>query len=125
MDLDLDPALRRDPQAAAAAREIEKCVHCGFCLPACPTYALEHNELDSPRGRIFLVKRLLEGGGGARLVQRHLDACLSCRSCETVCPSNVGYATIAHAGRALAGRLRPPGPAARLRRFVLGEAVRS
>lgn len=125
MDLDLKPALREQPQLRAAAREIEKCVHCGFCLPACPTYELEHNELDSPRGRIFLVKRLLEGKGDPELVTRHLDRCLSCRSCETACPSDVGFATIAHQGRALAGAQRRRAPLGALWRWLLGEVFRS
>jgi len=75
-------------------------VHCGFCLPACPTYRLLGNELDSPRGRIYLIKQLVEGAEPGT-VQRHLDRCLTCRSCESACPSGVEYGRLVDLGREL------------------------
>lgn len=111
--------------ARAAASEIEKCVHCGFCTAACPTYVLDRNELDSPRGRIYLVKRMLEDGSNAQAAQLHLDRCLTCRSCEPACPSGVGYSRIAHAGRDIAASLSPQGIPRRAGRFALLESARS
>jgi glycolate oxidase iron-sulfur subunit len=87
----------------AAGREadaiLRACVHCGFCTAVCPTYALLGDELDSPRGRIYLIKNLLEGETAGSETQRHLDRCLTCRACETACPSGVQYARLAHIGR--------------------------
>ena len=70
---------------------LRTCVHCGFCLATCPTYQLLDDELDSPRGRIYLMKQVLEGQTATQKTQLHLDRCLTCRSCETVCPSGVRY----------------------------------
>ncbi|MGZ8185440.1 MAG: glycolate oxidase subunit GlcF [Methylobacter sp.] len=79
---------------------LRSCVHCGFCNAACPTYTLLGNELDSPRGRIYQIKSLLEGKAVTRQTQLHLDRCLTCRACETACPSGVQYAKLADIGRA-------------------------
>lgn len=86
---------RRDPTLQQAEDILRKCVHCGFCLATCPTYVLDGDERDSPRGRIYLMKAFLETGAGADETLRHLDRCLSCGSCETTCPSGVDYLTLA------------------------------
>ena len=78
---------------------LRRCVHCGFCTATCPTYQILADELDSPRGRIYLVKQLLEGNEVTRKTQIHLDRCLTCRSCETTCPSGVNYHRLADIGR--------------------------
>lgn len=80
---------------------LRKCVHCGFCLATCPTYELLGNELDSPRGRIYLIKQVLEGQTPTKSTQTHLDRCLTCRNCETTCPSGVEYGHLVDAGRHL------------------------
>jgi len=87
---------------------INQCVHCGFCLPACPTYVLWGEEMDSPRGRIYLMKMASESGGelSAQFVQ-HMDACLGCVSCMTACPSGVDYGKLIEATRAQVERLKP------------------
>ena len=74
-----------------ASQIIESCVHCGFCLATCPTYQLIGDELDSPRGRIYLIKSALENNQFSIKSLKHLDRCLTCRSCETTCPSGVEY----------------------------------
>ena len=88
--------------AGQRAEEIlRNCVHCGFCTATCPTYQLLGDELDSPRGRIYLIKQILEGKNVSRKTQQHLDRCLSCRSCETTCPSGVQYSHLLEIGREL------------------------
>jgi len=88
--------------AGAIAEEVLRaCVHCGMCNATCPTYHLTGDELDGPRGRIYLIKQALEGEPVSRLTQRHLDRCLSCRACETTCPSGVQYHRLLDVGRAV------------------------
>lgn len=82
-----------------AERILRSCVHCGFCTATCPTYQILGDERDGPRGRIYLVKQVLEGKAATRLTQIHLDRCLTCRSCETTCPSGVKYANLLQIGR--------------------------
>jgi len=90
-----------DPDIADANSILRACVHCGFCTATCPTYVLLGDELDSPRGRIYLIKEMLESGRDATaLVTRHLDRCLSCLSCMTTCPSGVHYMHLVDLGRA-------------------------
>src|SRR5262245_66629744 len=84
---------------ATAERVLRSCVHCGMCNATCPTYQLTGDELDGPRGRIYLLKQALEGGPVSTITQTHLDRCLSCRSCETTCPSGVQYHTLYDIGR--------------------------
>ncbi|NVZ67164.1 4Fe-4S dicluster domain-containing protein, partial [Pseudomonas gingeri] len=89
------------PRAAEAERILRSCVHCGFCNATCPTYQLLGDELDGPRGRIYLIKQVLEGNEVTRKTQEHLDRCLSCRNCETTCPSGVEYHNLLDIGRAV------------------------
>src|SRR5512135_1364976 len=97
------------PRGALMARAVEKCVHCGFCLATCPSYQVLGDELDSPRGRIYQIKQVLEGAEPTRSQQIHLDRCLTCRSCETTCPSGVEYGHLLDIGRAAVDeRVRRP-----------------
>jgi glycolate oxidase iron-sulfur subunit len=91
--------IRDTPDGRAADAILRKCVHCGFCTATCPTYQLLGDELDGPRGRIYLVKQVLEGAEVSAKTQLHLDRCLTCRSCETTCPSGVEYGHLVDIGR--------------------------
>jgi len=93
--------VRDTPEGREADAILRKCVHCGFCTATCPTYLLLGDENDGPRGRIYLVKQLLEGAPVTASTQLHLDRCLSCRACETTCPSGVSYGRLADIGRKL------------------------
>jgi glycolate oxidase iron-sulfur subunit len=88
------------PRADEAESILRSCVHCGFCNATCPTYQVLGNELDGPRGRIYLIKQLLEGEAVTQKTQLHLDRCLTCRNCETTCPSGVTYHALLDIGRA-------------------------
>jgi glycolate oxidase iron-sulfur subunit len=105
------------PLAREARDLIRSCVHCGFCLPACPTYRVTGNELDSPRGRIYLVKEMIERGSANATARTHLDRCLTCRACETACPSGVQYGRLVDLGREFIER-QPPAPRPAPERFV-------
>ncbi len=119
MHTELTGELRDRPDARRAGDVIRRCVHCGFCNATCPTYQVLGNELDGPRGRIYLMKRALEGAPVTRQTQRHLDRCLGCRACETTCPSGVRYHELLDTGRAFVdARVRRPLPE-RLRQAVL------
>jgi len=89
------------PEGREADAILRACVHCGFCTATCPTYQLLGDELDGPRGRIYQIKQVLEGHTPSRITQGHLDRCLTCRSCETTCPSGVRYGRLADIGRHL------------------------
>ena len=101
MQTTIAPSLANDPRAIAAADVLKKCVHCGFCLATCPTYNLLGDEKDSPRGRIYLIKQVVEGHEPTEITRTHLDRCLTCRNCETTCPSGVEYGHLVDAGRSL------------------------
>ena len=84
-------------------------MHCGFCNATCPTYQLLGDELDGPRGRIYLIKQVLEGGEVTRSTQQHLDRCLTCLNCQTTCPSGVEYGHLVDIGRKIVdARVRAP-----------------
>ena len=100
MQTNLSAAAQALPRAEEAASILRSCVHCGFCNATCPTYQVLGNELDGPRGRIYLIKQLLEGEEVTRKTQSHLDRCLTCRNCETTCPSGVNYQALLDVGRA-------------------------
>jgi glycolate oxidase iron-sulfur subunit len=99
MQTTLADAYHNTPEGDAAERILRSCVHCGFCLATCPTYQILGNELDSPRGRIYLMKQVLEGATPTAKTQLHLDRCLTCRNCETTCPSGVEYGKLLDIGR--------------------------
>ncbi len=91
MQTDIAPEFAGTADGMEADAILRKCVHCGFCTATCPTYQLLGDELDGPRGRIYLIKQVLEGQTPTRSTQLHLDRCLTCRNCETTCPSGVQY----------------------------------
>jgi glycolate oxidase iron-sulfur subunit len=99
METRLLPALAATPEGREAEAILRACVHCGFCTATCPTYQLLGDELDGPRGRIYLIKQALEGAPVTEKTQLHLDRCLTCRACETTCPSGVRYGRLVDIGR--------------------------
>ncbi len=101
MQTSLAPEFKGTADGQQAEAILRKCVHCGFCTATCPTYQLLGDELDSPRGRIYLIKQVLEGAVPTRKTQLHLDRCLTCRNCETTCPSGVQYGHLVDIGRKL------------------------
>lgn len=111
-------------EAAEAEAILRSCVHCGFCNATCPTYLLLGDERDGPRGRIYLMKQMLEGEPVSGQTRTHLDRCLTCRSCETTCPSGVRYGQLIDIGRAVAERTAPRPMAERAMRWVLSEGLR-
>lgn len=101
MQTKIDPQWQSDPEVQEAEQILRQCVHCGLCNATCPTYQLLGDERDGPRGRIYLIKNMLEGGEVTRKTQTHLDRCLTCRACETTCPSGVKYGRLFDIGRKL------------------------
>jgi glycolate oxidase iron-sulfur subunit len=99
MQTTLAPEFKGTRDGEAAEAILRSCVHCGFCNATCPTYQLLGDELDGPRGRIYLMKQVLEGAEVTRKTQLHLDRCLTCRNCETTCPSGVQYGALVEIGR--------------------------
>ena len=99
MQTNLADFIKDTPEGIEAESILRKCVHCGFCLATCPTYNLLGDELDSPRGRIYLIKQMLEGAPVTEKTMLHLDRCLTCRACETTCPSGVQYGRLIDIGR--------------------------
>src|SRR3954465_8737968 len=104
MKTNLAASIRDTPEGKEANAILRACVHCGFCTATCPTYQLLGDELDGPRGRIYLMKELLEGAAVTQSTQLHLDRCLTCRACETTCPSGVQYGRLVDIGRAVVDR---------------------
>jgi len=112
------PTEKIGPLGAPMAQAVQACVHCGFCLAACPTYSVLGQEMDSPRGRIVLMKQVLEGSLAREAAQPHIDRCLGCLACEPACPSGVPYRELISPFRAWARSQGANGCAARLRSFL-------
>ncbi len=125
MQTTLAPEYRDTPEGRTAEAILRKCVHCGFCTATCPSYQILGNELDSPRGRIYLMKQVLEGQAPTRKTQLHLDRCLTCRNCETTCPSGVDYGHLLDIGRKLVEERVPRPLGERALRWALKEGLPS
>ncbi|MEO8102869.1 MAG: glycolate oxidase subunit GlcF [Betaproteobacteria bacterium] len=123
MQTNLADWIKDTPEGVEADSILRKCVHCGFCLATCPTYNLLGDELDSPRGRIYLMKQMLEGEPVTAKTQLHLDRCLTCRSCESTCPSGVQYGRLVDIGRELVEKKVGRGIAEGIKRTVLKHAL--
>ena len=125
MQTHLAPEFQGTREGAEAEAILRKCVHCGFCTATCPTYQLLGDELDGPRGRIYLMKRVLEGEQPTRKTQLHLDRCLTCRNCESTCPSGVQYGALVDIGRRIVEQKVERPPAERAARTALKEGLTS
>jgi glycolate oxidase iron-sulfur subunit len=125
MQTHLSPEFQGTPEGAEAEAILRKCVHCGFCTATCPTYQVLGDELDGPRGRIYLIKEVLEGHEPTRKTQLHLDRCLTCRNCESTCPSGVDYGRLVDIGRGIVERKVERDPTDRALRWSLKEGLSS
>jgi len=125
MQTALVPEFQHTPDGIEAEAILRKCVHCGFCLATCPTYQLLGDELDGPRGRIYLIKQVLEGETPTRKTQLHLDRCLTCRNCESTCPSGVQYGNLVEIGREIVERQVERPAAERAARLALKQGLTS
>ncbi|GAB3481194.1 glycolate oxidase subunit GlcF [Polaromonas eurypsychrophila] len=125
MQTHLAPEFKNSADGQAAEAILRKCVHCGFCTATCPTYQLLGDELDGPRGRIYLIKQVLEGEVPTRKTQMHLDRCLTCRNCETTCPSGVQYGHLIDIGRKLVDERVPRPAREKALRWALKEGLPS
>lgn len=125
MQTTLAPEFKHTPDGQAAEAILRKCVHCGFCTATCPTYQLLGDELDGPRGRIYLIKQVLEGEAPTRKTQAHLDRCLTCRNCESTCPSGVQYGALVDIGRKIVEEKVPRPAGERFVRWALKEGLTS
>jgi glycolate oxidase iron-sulfur subunit len=123
MQTNLADFIKDTPQGQEADAILRKCVHCGFCTATCPTYQLLGDELDGPRGRIYLIKQVLEGKPATEKTQLHLDRCLTCRNCETTCPSGVNYGRLIDIGRDIVDQQVERPFAQQLVRTALKEAL--
>jgi glycolate oxidase iron-sulfur subunit len=121
MQTNLADFIKDTPEGVEADAILRACVHCGFCTATCPTYQLLGDELDGPRGRIYLIKQVLEGETPTRKTQLHLDRCLTCRNCETTCPSGVKYGRLVDIGRKVVEERVPRPFADRVKRATLKE----
>ena len=115
--------VKNSPDGLEADRILRKCVHCGFCSATCPTYQIKGDELDGPRGRIYLIKNLLEGNKATKETQTHLDRCLTCRACETTCPSGVEYGHLLDIGRQISEKETPRSFKDKTLRYLLGKVI--
>jgi glycolate oxidase iron-sulfur subunit len=125
MQTALTPEFAGTAEGMEAEAILRKCVHCGFCTATCPTYQLLGDELDGPRGRIYLIKQVLEGHAPTRSTQLHLDRCLTCRNCETTCPSGVQYGNLVEIGRRIVDERVPRPPAEQMLRTALKTGLTS
>ncbi len=125
MQTNLAPEYQGTPEGIEAEAILRKCVHCGFCTATCPTYQLLGDELDGPRGRIYLMKQVLEGEEPTRKTQQHLDRCLTCRNCESTCPSGVQYGHLVDIGRKLVDAKVPRPMGDKAVRWALKEGLPS
>jgi len=123
MQTNISDQYQDHPHMAEAESILRACVHCGFCTATCPTYQLLGDELDGPRGRIYLIKQVLEGSAVTAKTQTHLDRCLTCRSCETTCPSGVRYGRLVDIGREIVEQQVPRKFSDRLQRFFLRKII--
>jgi glycolate oxidase iron-sulfur subunit len=125
MQTHLAPEFQGTADGQEAEAILRKCVHCGFCTATCPTYQLLGDELDGPRGRIYLIKQVLEGDKATPSTQQHLDRCLTCRNCETTCPSGVQYGRLLDIGRRVVEAQVPRQGMERAKRLALKEGLTS
>ena len=125
MQTNLAPEYQGTPDGQEAEAILRKCVHCGFCTATCPTYQLLGDELDGPRGRIYLIKQVMEGAQPTRKTQEHLDRCLTCRNCESTCPSGVQYGHLIDIGRKVVEAKVPRPLPERAVRWALKEGLPS
>ncbi|WP_399697774.1 glycolate oxidase subunit GlcF [Xenophilus sp.] len=125
MQTELAPEFQGTDAGREAEAILRKCVHCGFCTATCPTYQLLGDELDGPRGRIYLIKQVLEGKEPTRATQLHLDRCLTCRNCESTCPSGVQYGHLVDIGRQVVEEKVPRPAGERALRWLLKEGLPS
>ena len=125
MQTQLSPEFKGTPEGQEAEAILRKCVHCGFCTATCPTYQILGDELDGPRGRIYLIKQVLEGEAPTQKTQLHLDRCLTCRNCESTCPSGVEYGHLVDIGRKIVDEKVPRGAGAKALRWTLKEGLTS
>jgi glycolate oxidase iron-sulfur subunit len=125
MQTHLSAEFSENIEAKEAAAILRKCVHCGFCNATCPTYQLLGDELDGPRGRIYLIKQMLEGAAVTRSTQQHLDRCLTCLNCQTTCPSGVEYGHLVDIGRKFVEERVERSPVDKAVRWSLREGLTS
>src|ERR1700712_4252567 len=125
MQTTLSPEFAGTPEGIEAEAILRKCVHCGFCTATCPTYQLLGDELDGPRGRIYLMKQVLGAHEPTRATQLHLDRCLTCRNCETTCPSGVQYGKLVEIVRPIVDDKVERPPRERAVRWMLKEGLTS
>lgn len=123
MQTKIRPDILATPEGQEADRILRSCVHCGFCTATCPTYQVLGDELDSPRGRIYLIKEMLENGSASEKTQLHLDRCLTCQSCETTCPSGVEYHKLLSIGRQQVEEQNPRSLTEQSQRWLLRNIV--